>query len=164
MVAATPTEPATAGAAALVALVDEVAPDLRRTAWLPAEAPAPRGHDQPRSKTGGLPLLLAGEAWPRCGYCGRPMRLLLQLDTAQLPPDGDFGEGLVQLFYCADDNDDAGRPNRNHLARRLPPDADLAEPPMDLTNGSFVERPSSSVIATRNGSACHGRARSGASS
>ena len=57
------------------------------------------------SKFAGKPWLAAGEAWPVCGTCKRPLMLFLQLDLAALPQalPGKFGEGLLQLFYCTGD-------------------------------------------------------------
>jgi hypothetical protein len=44
------------------------------------------------TRTGGLPLVPAGFAWPHCATCGGPMRFL-----AQLLPDP---RGLVSIFMC----------------------------------------------------------------
>lgn len=54
------------------------------------------------SKFGGLPWLDSHEAWPTCKECQAPLELFLQLDLAQLPTEleGQFGTGLLQLFYC----------------------------------------------------------------
>jgi len=55
------------------------------------------------SKFGGMPWLAAGEKWPACQRCQRPLELFVQLDLADLPPEvnGRFGSGLLQLFYCS---------------------------------------------------------------
>ena len=71
-----------------------------RTAWLPTVA----ADDGPptATKLGGTAWIPAGEAWPTCPNCGKPLQLLLQLDTADLPEPvhGAYGQGLIQLFYC----------------------------------------------------------------
>lgn len=71
-----------------------------RTAWLPESA----DDDGPRtaSKLGGTAWIPAGEPWPTCPNCGRPLQLLLQLNPADAPEAarGGLGEGLLQLFYC----------------------------------------------------------------
>ena len=94
-----------------------------RTAWLPVTEAVDKGAPKPKrlqvvralslvsrpppdaegavSKLAGRPWLKAGEAWPACPNCGKPMALFLQLDLASLPEGApDFGQGLVQLFYC----------------------------------------------------------------
>lgn len=58
-----------------------------------------------RSRFGGEPDMLAGEAWPACTSCEAPMLFLLQLELASLP-QRPAGEGLLQLFYCSADGGD----------------------------------------------------------
>ena len=79
---------------------------LRRSAWRPRVEEVESAAAV--SKFGGSPYLLPGEAWPACQHCGQIMPLLLQLNFAELPPAlrDEFGEGLLQLFYCV--NADAG--------------------------------------------------------
>lgn len=73
---------------------------FRRSAWLPVTVDG----DGPvtASKFSGQAWLAAGETWPRCGHCGRPMQLFLQLELESLPEQlvGRHGSGLLQLFYC----------------------------------------------------------------
>lgn len=54
------------------------------------------------SRFNGRPWLLEGEEWPACKSCGKSMALFLQLDLDAMPPpyQGEFGSGLLQLFYC----------------------------------------------------------------
>jgi len=88
--------------------VDEVREQLRpwleqhaRPAWLPAVRDG--DGSLTASKFAGTPWLAAGEPWPACGACGRPMQLFLQLNLDDLPDPGlraRFGDGLLQLFYC----------------------------------------------------------------
>ena len=54
------------------------------------------------SKFAGTPWLKHGESWPTCQNCGKPMSLFLQLNLDGLPEAlrGEFGSGLLQLFYC----------------------------------------------------------------
>jgi hypothetical protein len=73
---------------------------LKRTAWLPVTV---EGDAKTAcSKFGGTAWLLAGEAWPTCARCGKPMALFLQLDLSTLPEEtrGMLGDGLLQMFYC----------------------------------------------------------------
>ena len=73
---------------------------LRRSAWLPVVEAKPGLPTA--SKFGGIPYLRAGESWPTCQHCGEPMPLFLQLNLTELPEAlrGEFGDGLLQLFYC----------------------------------------------------------------
>jgi hypothetical protein len=71
-----------------------------RTAYVPRLAAG-----DARSRFGGEPDMLPGEAWPACTSCKKPMRFLLQLDLASLPKRPG-GEGLLQLFYCSTDAGD----------------------------------------------------------
>jgi uncharacterized protein YwqG len=54
------------------------------------------------SKFSGKPWLAKGETYPECQNCGKPMQLFLQLNLQDLPKPllGEFGEGLLQMFYC----------------------------------------------------------------
>jgi hypothetical protein len=76
----------------------------RRPAWRPLVAPGePSGT---RSEFCGQAWLLPGEAPPTCTDCGHPLQLFVQLDLGELPGelDGRFGEDILQLFYCVDDD------------------------------------------------------------
>jgi len=74
----------------------------------PAWRPVVDESDSPATGTrfGGLPWLKPGEDWPSCTTCGEPLQFFLQLDLTQLPPElnGRFGGGLLQLFYCTNDD------------------------------------------------------------
>ncbi len=54
------------------------------------------------SKFAGTPLLAQNEQWPRCANCNKPMQLFLQLNMADIPEEArkEFGEGILQFFYC----------------------------------------------------------------
>jgi uncharacterized protein YwqG len=71
-----------------------------RPAWRPVTA----NNDGSRtaSKFSGLPWLSPSEGWPECKECRKPMPLFLQLDLSTIPPEArsQFGDGLLQLFYC----------------------------------------------------------------
>lgn len=55
------------------------------------------------SRFGGSPLLTPDTEWPKCGSCGQPMHMLLQLDLAKVPiNDLPWESGLLQFFYCTD--------------------------------------------------------------
>jgi predicted DNA-binding WGR domain protein/uncharacterized protein YwqG len=58
------------------------------------------------SKFAGSPWLADGEAHPNCGCCGKPLQLLLQLNLEQVPAAliGKFGDGLIQVFYCINED------------------------------------------------------------
>lgn len=81
--------------------------------------------DAARSKLSGLPLLVAGEEWPRCGDCRSPMPLAFQLARVELPEGARaaFPEGTehLQLFYCTDGacsvRDPASPLSKNRLLR-----------------------------------------------
>ncbi|WP_428266753.1 DUF1963 domain-containing protein [Haliangium sp.] len=71
----------------------------RRTTWIPNTEVG----DGPLagSKFAGTCVVPAGEDWPRCPNCGRPMQLFVQLAAADLPTAAPgFGDGVLQLFYC----------------------------------------------------------------
>lgn len=77
------------------------AASLRRTGW--RSVVEERSCGPTESKFSGRPWLAAGEEWPCCPNCARPMQLFVQLDLASLPaPERERlgSEGLIQLFYC----------------------------------------------------------------
>jgi hypothetical protein len=53
-------------------------------------------------KFAGKPWLSAGEQYPTCPNCKKPMEFIFQLNLEELPVSlhNNFGKGLVQLFYC----------------------------------------------------------------
>jgi hypothetical protein len=58
------------------------------------------------SKFSGSPYLFAGEIWPNCPRCNKPMQLLVQLNLETLScgtalPEG---KGLLQVFYCTNND------------------------------------------------------------
>ena len=57
----------------------------------------------------GAMTLDAGEAWPTCGSCGRPLAGLFELDRAGLPDPTLRADDCVQLFACESwSNDEPG--------------------------------------------------------
>jgi len=81
----------------------EIPPQLapfKRPAWVPVVEEGDGVITD--SKFAGTPWLAASEGWPLCPNCGKPIQLFLQLNLAQLPDAvrGEYGEGLIQLFYC----------------------------------------------------------------
>jgi hypothetical protein len=119
---------------------DEPPPDdaaLAREAWQAQWSrrpftPRTREGDGPptASKFCGTALLLPGEPWPQCPGCAQPMRLFVQLDLATLPSALALPhrEGMVQLFYCTNDeplcevDHEAWQPfGKSSLARWLSP-------------------------------------------
>ncbi len=95
-----------------------------RKAWRPVTEPADAGAGG--SLYSGLPLLQAGEAWPKCGCCGKEMQLFLQLDLASIPGAAQqvigLSSGKLQFFYCTRDCDNEGwKPfSKAHFLRVLP--------------------------------------------
>ncbi|MEQ3635234.1 DUF1963 domain-containing protein [Alcanivorax sp.] len=87
---------------------------LSRPAWRPRVGPAVPGA---RSKFGGLPLLKPNEAWPCCGHCHQPMQLFVQLDSLDLPVEARsaFGDGVLQVFYCTNAEEDCEVLGHAHL-------------------------------------------------
>lgn len=60
------------------------------------------------SKFSGKPWLNQNEHWLVCQHCGKPMQLFVQLNLDSLPHSlhGEFGTGLLQLFYCTNTQND----------------------------------------------------------
>lgn len=94
----------------------------------------------------GNAALIVGEAWPTCGCCKQAMELFVQLPSSRLPPDcgSPFGEGILQVFYCANYDCDGG-PNSwdgfglNQLTRVLTPETEVVS----------AARPGGSEFATK---------------
>jgi uncharacterized protein YwqG len=83
--------------------MNEIPPSLipyKRKAWKPLTAEGDSLRTS--SKFSGTPWLAKGEPYPECQNCGKPMQLFLQLNLKDLPGPllGQFGEGLLQMFYC----------------------------------------------------------------
>lgn len=81
-----------------------------RPAWR-AVVPDARGREV-RSKFCGAQWLDAAEEPLTCEECGRFLPPFVQLDLDTLPGDlaGDYGSGLLQLFYCAGGVNDDDHP------------------------------------------------------
>ena len=73
---------------------------LKRTAWKPITIRGDGGLSA--SKFAGKPWINECESYPICEYCQTPLRFFFQLNLSKLPTnlDGQFGDGLLQLFYC----------------------------------------------------------------
>jgi uncharacterized protein YwqG len=73
---------------------------LGRSAWLPLTEAGDT--ITTASKFSGRPWLHAEENWPLCQNCQKPLQLMLQLNTSELPAEmrEKAGTGLIQLFYC----------------------------------------------------------------
>lgn len=76
-----------------------------RIAWLPT---LQDGETDPRgSRFGGAAWVPEGEAPAACQGCGAPLRLVLQLNLAELPQASLRAlppSGLLQVLYCADED------------------------------------------------------------
>ncbi|MFN8488621.1 MAG: DUF1963 domain-containing protein [Caldilineaceae bacterium] len=85
-----------------MAIPEAVRPYVRQT-WKPLviEADGPLT----ASKFSGQPFLKPGESWPCCQNCGQPMQLFVQLNLDTLPEvlQGEYGHGLLQMFYCVNE-------------------------------------------------------------
>ena len=120
---------------------------LGRPCWLPVV----KAGDGPAvgSKFGGAAWLQAGETWPICPNCEQPMQLFLQLvlETLRDELQDDFGQGLVQLFYCTTqepqcwDECEAYLPHaRSTLSRRVDPGEGGSASVLDDTREAFAPR------------------------
>ena len=77
---------------------------FKRQTWKPITMD---GDSSPTAtKFSGTPWLAVNETWPTCPNCGKPMQLFLQLNLDELPTalQGEYGEGLLQLFYCTSED------------------------------------------------------------
>jgi len=113
---------------------------FRRNAWLPKTRVgdcAPSG-----SKFSGLAFIPAGQEWPCCGNCERPMQLFVQLNSNDIPDNARelLHGGILQLFYCTssdpqcDVDAEAFFPfSKAHLARIVEngPGEDIRKSPVD---------------------------------
>ncbi len=75
----------------------------RRAAWKPV---VEDGDGSPlSSKFGGTPWIGSHGVRPKCNVCKNPLQIFLQLDLNSLPAalNNNFGTGLLQLFYCTND-------------------------------------------------------------
>lgn len=99
---------------------------LKRKAWFPITVR--QDGDLTTSKFAGKPWLGADEIFPRCGDCNNLMRFFFQLNLEQVPNSlkSEFGEGLLQFFYCVD-CDDWQPFSQSHLVRIIQPSGEPAE-------------------------------------
>ena len=91
------------------AVLRKLAP-YKRLAWLPITAAGDGALEA--SKFCGTPSLARQDDWPRCPNCTEPMRCLLQLQMSQVPEPcrAQFGQGLLQVFYCDNWLPEEGQP------------------------------------------------------
>lgn len=75
----------------------------KKTAYLPVVENNPKSFSA-HSKYGGYPYLRNENDWPICENCKLHMSLFLQLNLSELPIKKD--EGLLQLFYCTNQEQD----------------------------------------------------------
>jgi uncharacterized protein YwqG len=73
---------------------------FKKSAWIPITVEGDGSRVD--SKFAGTPFIPAGEDYPLCGNCGKPLQLFLQLDLSKIPDalGDEFGHGLLQFFYC----------------------------------------------------------------
>lgn len=76
---------------------------FKRIAFVPNVISSERAHSD-HSKYGGLPYLRNQNDWPTCVNCGKHLTLFLQLNLRQFPVRQE--EGLIQLFYCTNEERD----------------------------------------------------------
>lgn len=89
------------------------------------------------SKLGGYPYLRHEDDWPRCPHCGKQMPLFLQLDRQQVPPSAQ--PGLVQLFYCTNEDEGYEPFSDTHVRRLIFPEGPSAAIEPDLPE-HFAQR------------------------
>ena len=103
------------------------------------------------SKFSGLPWLAKDEPWPNCPICGRFMQLFFQLNMNELPEPVrfEFGNGLLQMFYCCNWGCEGevesavvsyGRTaalNKNLLIRLVQPNGEASTAPIPLTLSDY---------------------------
>ncbi len=77
---------------------------FKRIAWKPLVTDQEGRQDA--SEFSGIPWLNGEEGWPSCPNCHKHLQLLLQLNLSELPAVllGEFGDGIIQLFYCTSQN------------------------------------------------------------
>lgn len=99
----------------------------RRDCWLPVVADADDG-DPTGSKFSGAVWITDSEQWPVCPRCSQPMVAFLQLNLATTPEPirSILGDGLLQAFFCIDDDclhgPEEGDPfTKTHLIRVVNP-------------------------------------------
>jgi uncharacterized protein YwqG len=85
-----------------LSLLERIKP-FKKTTWLPVVKK--KKGSVLNSKFSGIPLLDENEVWPCCGSCQQEMQLFLQLNADELPTEARqaFGEGILQVFYCTND-------------------------------------------------------------
>lgn len=110
-----------------------------RSAWKPITIDE---DERALSWFGGEPTAAAGERWPVCERCSAPMRFFLQLALGELPERAGFPlrDGLLQLFYCSnDDRCDSWEPfSGTHSIRRVSAGSLTEVPPPSVD--SFPKR------------------------
>ncbi|MDY7007605.1 MAG: DUF1963 domain-containing protein [Cyanobacteriota bacterium] len=75
----------------------------KRQAWKPITIDG--DGDLTASKFAGKPWLAKDEQWPKCPHCKNPLQFFLQLNLNTLPEalKNEFGSGILQMFYCTDE-------------------------------------------------------------
>ncbi|MGV2828896.1 pentapeptide repeat-containing protein [Myxosarcina sp. GI1(2024)] len=81
-------------------LITEKLNPVKRKAYLPITVREDRGSNA--SKFAGKPWLNKNESYPVCSCCNNPLCFFLQLNLDEFPKNlnGEFGSGILQLFYC----------------------------------------------------------------
>ncbi|MBO6516576.1 MAG: DUF1963 domain-containing protein [Bacteroidia bacterium] len=92
--------PSTAQLEEAYAKAIQVLQEHKRIAHIPVTKSVPSQFSAD-SKFGGYPYLRNKEDWPVCPNCSNHMQLFLQLNQEYLPVNK--GKGLVQLFYCTNE-------------------------------------------------------------
>lgn len=117
---------------------------FKRSAWKPITKN--KDGSLSASKFSGTPLLEAGEEYPRCRNCDKPLQLFVQLNLGELPEpvQGEFGRGLLQLFYCISQEPlcevecEAFFPfAKSVLVRIIQPDTEISSSEIHLPANSF---------------------------
>ena len=98
------------------------------------------------SKFSGIPYLEVNEEYPHCQNCQKPLQLFIQLNLDVLPKpiQGEFGSGLLQMFYCTSEEPfcegdcEAFFPfAKSVLARIIQPNVDISSDEVLLPENAF---------------------------
>jgi uncharacterized protein YwqG len=120
---------------------------FKRKAWKPIVEN--RDGSLLASKFSGAPFLETAEEYPSCQNCEKPLQLFIQLNLGELPEpvQGEFGCGLLQMFYCTSEEPlcevdcEAFFPfAKSVLVRIIQPNIDASSDEVSLPENSFTPK------------------------
>ena len=108
-------------AARLRARLEPIVAGHARAAWRPVT----EAGSETRTWFGGQPLAGENSSWPDCNVCSAPLTFLLQLDASDLPGEINRGKraGILQFFYCTENDCAAHGPDSGYTFRWLRPES-----------------------------------------